>query len=407
MLAHSRGSLPMPVAEHQSNVHSLARRLRDGPAQDARILGVTIFSRRARHRWRPWHYNSYVSAKGQAKNCATRASRPMAKCSRSERILQKYRTANICPPRKKVVLLDSRKVDCRDETNELSFAYKPVHPTLLHPPLFATTIRPTKQASSAPLSNLCCEIKISKLRCVATERKTRQGTMSEWRVAAAVIVPVLIGIAATLLIPDVHSPEDIEVVYDAPYVEQFLAPKQGVIGDDYEGYRNHVYRVLSLTMHCLNDTEKEEFGSAVQVALAFHDMALWTDQQLNYLEPSWLRAQQELAGSAAGEEDQSELAKSWSEEEMQVIRDTIMYHHKVTPFDGPNSGVVNCARRSDWVDASFGIVHQGFAYKNIRKVMDAIPEAGFHKTLFGFATTRVHGKNVPKAFFELSKIFCW
>jgi hypothetical protein len=150
------------------------------------------------------------------------------------------------------------------------------------------------------------------------------------------------------------------------------------------------------------------------VALAYHDIGLWTDGTLAYLEPSMARADE-----------------AWSTrlepEAMQLVRDIIHWHHKVTPFQGPfeevrnrprpevkHSGrsvmlvglalsyafgrvcniglplryalwkVVNAVRRGDWIDASNGAVAAGMPRAHIETVKEAIPHEGFYDVLGGF-----------------------
>eukprot|EP00954_Amorphochlora_amoebiformis_P010267 802499-Amorphochlora_amoeboformis.AAC.1 len=47
-----------------------------------------------------------------------------------------------------------------------------------------------------------------------------------------------------------------------------------IIGDDYAGYRGHIYRTLSFSLHFLaNETHR----GAIEAALVYHDIGLWTD----------------------------------------------------------------------------------------------------------------------------------
>eukprot|EP00955_Chlamydomonas_euryale_P054811 355947-Chlamydomonas_euryale.AAC.11 len=56
----------------------------------------------------------------------------------------------------------------------------------------------------------------------------------------------------------------------------------------------------------------------MQLALAYHDLGLWTDDDsLAYIEPSLKRA-----GEAAS-------AEGWSEEAIQLVKNIVYWHHKV------------------------------------------------------------------------------
>ncbi len=76
---------------------------------------------------------------------------------------------------------------------------------------------------------------------------------------------------------------DILIQQNRPRVEELLAPYTAQIGDDLPGYRNHVYRTVTYAMHFLGNSELEQL---VETAFVYHDIALWTDRALAYLEPS-------------------------------------------------------------------------------------------------------------------------
>lgn len=119
----------------------------------------------------------------------------------------------------------------------------------------------------------------------------------------------------------------------------------------------------------------------------------WTDKSLAYLEPSALRAKKSAENK-------------YTTEELDMIENIIVNHHKVTDFQGPNANVVNAARKADWIDASFGIVRFGMPKDIVGKVSAEIPNAGFHYTLMEVGP-RYHGWDVIKIFREISSIFKW
>jgi len=59
---------------------------------------------------------------------------------------------------------------------------------------------------------------------------------------------------------------------------------------------------------------------------SFHDVALWTDSVLNYLDPSY--------------EQVAKSHKDLSAKDLLLVHDIIVFHHKVTPFEGPHRDVV-------------------------------------------------------------------
>ena len=159
---------------------------------------------------------------------------------------------------------------------------------------------------------------------------------------------------------------DIQVITRSDHIESLLAPYRDAIGDDYEGYRGHIYRVLSYTLHFLGgDSPHRE---TIETALVYHDLGLWSDKELAYLEPSIERVQGDNESYHWGHDPQ-------------LLHDIIYWHHKMTPFRGPSAEVVNAVRKADWIDASAGLVRQGMPKACIAKVSAAIPAAGFYDTL--------------------------
>ena len=50
---------------------------------------------------------------------------------------------------------------------------------------------------------------------------------------------------------------DIEVIAESNRVEELFSPYREALGDDFLGYRNHVYRVLTYAMHFLDQDDAE------------------------------------------------------------------------------------------------------------------------------------------------------
>jgi hypothetical protein len=194
-----------------------------------------------------------------------------------------------------------------------------------------------------------------------------------------------------------HLLNDIEIISNDKTVEKHLNRYREVIGKDYEGYKGHIYRVLTYSLHFLpnlSKKEKERTRKVIAAGLVFHDIGLWTDHTLAYLEPSVQRAEEYFN------------YKSFTKEEFQLIKDIIFWHHKITPFKGENEDIVNAVIKADLIDASNGIITKGMPKSHIKKVTDTIPEAGFHQTLMEFGP-RLHGWNVVKIVTDLSSILRW
>jgi len=112
---------------------------------------------------------------------------------------------------------------------------------------------------------------------------------------------------------------DIKVIQSSPGIERHLTKYRAQIGEDWDGYRNHIYRVLSYTNYFLQGDEAQR--DVIEAALVYHDLGLWSDASLAYLEPSTARAL-------------SDLKEEFTPEQLKLVEDIIMNHHKITPFTG-------------------------------------------------------------------------
>lgn len=151
-----------------------------------------------------------------------------------------------------------------------------------------------------------------------------------------------------------------------PRLDAILARYADTIGDDLPGYRNHVHRTVTYAMHFLHGDGALE--PVVETALAYHDIGLWTDKALAYLEPS----------EAVALADDERFGWGFAPD---LLRGIIHWHHKVFPYRGPHAEVIEACRRADWIDASMGWLRKGMPRRAIRDVEAAFPNAGFHATL--------------------------
>lgn len=155
---------------------------------------------------------------------------------------------------------------------------------------------------------------------------------------------------------------NIPIVINSPRVEALFLPYQSVLGDDFNAYRAHVYRVISYAMHFLEQDESHR--ALVETVLVFHDIGLWTSGELAYLGPSEAIALKENAEQNLGLDPE-------------LLRAAIHWHHKITPYRGPGAEVVNAVRKADWIDASNGKIRKGLSAEQVRAVEQAIPNHGF------------------------------
>lgn len=165
-------------------------------------------------------------------------------------------------------------------------------------------------------------------------------------------------------------PNHIEIKANRPHVEDLLDRYKSAIGKDFDGYRNHVYRIVTYAMHFLDgDTELERL---VETVFVYHDIGLWTDQELAYLEPS------EAVALADNERFEWGL-------DPEALKGAIHWHHKIFRYRGKHEKVIEACRRADWIDASKGWLRKGLSRANIRKVESTFPNCGFHASLMRLA----------------------
>lgn len=151
-----------------------------------------------------------------------------------------------------------------------------------------------------------------------------------------------------------------------PLLEQLLTPWQESIGDDYLGYRNHVYSMVHFCWS-LNECSVEE-QQKIMIAGAFHDIGIWIENTVDYIEPSLPPAYDYLAMNNLSD---------WQDE----IRLMITEHHKLTSFKEGNLPLVEIFRQGDLVDFSLGMVKFGLPKEYIHALKQAFPNAHFHKSL--------------------------
>lgn len=151
-----------------------------------------------------------------------------------------------------------------------------------------------------------------------------------------------------------------------PELEALLQPWQNLLEGDYQGYRNHVYRMLHccFALHVCEPQAQQK----LMIAAAFHDIGLWTENTLDYIAPSVHPAMHYL--------EQQGLA-DWSEEISLMITE----HHKIRRFGDKRYPLVEVFRRADLVDLSRGLVRFGLSRRFLRELNACFPNAGFHAGL--------------------------
>jgi hypothetical protein len=159
--------------------------------------------------------------------------------------------------------------------------------------------------------------------------------------------------------------------------DDILDDFKAVIGKDFDGYRNHVTRVLNFC-HCLDTDLSEEDSQKLQVAAAFHDIALWTVDRVDYIYPSIEDCKRYIATTEYNK---------WMDEICAIIE----MHHLIHSYNGSFQRLVELFRKADLVDFSLGMIKFGIPSSNVKDVKSAMPNAGFH-----FALMRFTGKQLTR-----------
>ncbi len=155
-----------------------------------------------------------------------------------------------------------------------------------------------------------------------------------------------------------------------PRVETLLKRFRDVLGDDYDGYRNHVYRTITYAMYFLHNSADHE--PLVETVFVYHDLGLWTHRALAYLEPS----------EALALDDNDKYGWGFPPE---ALTGAIHWHHKVFRYRGPHAQVIEACRKADWIDATQGWFRKGIDGASIRRVEAAFANCGFHRSLLRMA----------------------
>ncbi len=163
------------------------------------------------------------------------------------------------------------------------------------------------------------------------------------------------------------------IEHNIPLLEEILGKRREQIGDDFQGYRNHVYRMLHFCFYFGELSEDDK--NKLIIAGAFHDIGIWPTYTADYLPPSVDLAMQYL--------DENNL-QDWREEVTLIID----MHHKFTSYKGQYP-LVERFRKADLVDFSLGIVKHGVTKAYIQEVKTAFPNAGFHNLLKRLSWSRL------------------
>jgi len=159
-----------------------------------------------------------------------------------------------------------------------------------------------------------------------------------------------------------------------PILDELLQAHATALGGDATAYRNHVYRVTNLCL-ALRGGDRTQLDK-IAIAAAFHDIGIWTDGTLDYLQPSARRAREHLSASRS---------ESWTAEVIEMI----LQHHKLTRYRANDGWLVEAFRRADLVDVSQGLIRFGVSRELIRDLYTEWPSARFHRRLVSLGAERL------------------
>ena len=196
-------------------------------------------------------------------------------------------------------------------------------------------------------------------------------------------------------------------------LEQHLEPFRQAMGEtEYVAYKNHCLRVLTFAVYHLKDSlTNEREVKLMAMALAYHDVALWSDFKLDYLEPSVIQLEAHVNKQNVEQQDgEADTAESieWTAGEVSTAREIILRHHKLTEWKEGKSGdakLVNAVRKGDWADATMGLIRFGLPVSLLERAYEQIPEAGFHRVLMDMGP-RLSPDSVAGQL-DVLKIFKW
>lgn len=161
-------------------------------------------------------------------------------------------------------------------------------------------------------------------------------------------------------------------------LDDILDAHASVLGRDFHPYRNHTYRVANFHW-CLLPGSLEDLY-VLSVAVAFHDLGIWTAGTFDYLAPS-----EALARDYLVEQQRPELVT--------VVLAMIREHHRISALPRGQDPRIETFRRADWIDVSMGTLRFDLSTDDFRRTVQRFPRLGFHLRLLQFSLR--HGLRHP------------
>jgi len=151
------------------------------------------------------------------------------------------------------------------------------------------------------------------------------------------------------------------------FIETILQEYQTIIDRDYQGYLNHCKRVAACCL-ILSQDSREDTIRKIAIAVAFHDIGIWTSKTIDYLEPSVKVMLSYLT---------LHRLLDWQIEITLMITE----HHKLTRTKCSEYPLVEYFRQADYADFSLGLLRSNISRSEFKKLTSQYPNSGFHKTL--------------------------
>jgi hypothetical protein len=161
-------------------------------------------------------------------------------------------------------------------------------------------------------------------------------------------------------------------------LDEILQDHAAALGPDYHPYRNHTYRVANFYWCMLPGTVQDLYVLAV--AVAFHDLGIWTAGTFDYLAPSEALARQYLLA-----QDKAELVP--------VVVAMISEHHRISRLPPDRDRRIEAFRCADWIDVSLGVRRFNLHPEDFTRIVRHFPRLGFHLRLVRFSLR--HGLRHP------------
>lgn len=141
-------------------------------------------------------------------------------------------------------------------------------------------------------------------------------------------------------------------------IVEILHPFKASLGIAYVPYLHHACRVKKYACHLLSITESD----LITVTAAFHDLDVWENETMDYLEGSSRLAKRYVIDHTL-DIDLTELDK------------VITLHHQLVKIR--NHPTAEAFRKADLIDLSAGLINLGLTRSLIRQTEKHYPRHGF------------------------------